>query len=298
MSEQQNLTVPQQAAVVAPQAAQAPQLAKVQKSVRQRVMEAFESVEMQSALTMLPPWIDPRQFAALAAAELSTADIGGCNMLDIVRQMLKVAEWGMLPGACKHVYITPRKVYDRDTKAVIGLELEVAPQWQGIKYVFGQGGWDVSAHVVCNDDEFEYDATGPDEFVVTKHRYDPLARVVKKENLRGAYGICRNLLTGEIRYFFVEKERVERAFTAAKTKNIWGSDFKQMVMKTIYHQISNRNALPMAPEVQALMQRIGSEEYAQAIAVAPAERRPLTIGVVTPLQLTSEPDAEVSSDDQ
>ena len=288
MSEQALTQQPQQSAVVAPQATQAPQLAKVQKSVRQRVMEAFESVEMQSALTMLPPWIDPRQFAALAAAELSTADIGGCNMLDVVRQMLKVAELGMLPGACKHVYITPRKIYDRDTKAVVGLELEVAPQWQGIKYVFGQAGWDVSAHVVCNDDDFEYDATGPDEFVVVKHRYDPLARVVKRENLRGAYGICRNTLNGDVRYFFVEKERIDRAFNAAKTKNVWNSDFKQMVMKTVYHQIANRNALPMSPEVHALMQRIGVEEYAQAIAVAPAERRPLTIGVAAPLQLAVE----------
>lgn len=283
MSEQQTkieMTAPTPAPAQAPLTNQpvAGGTVKRQPSIRQQVQEVFASVEMQAAMALLPPWLDRPSFAAQAAADAADPALSNVPLTELVRGYLTIGRMGMMPGPCKHVARYPRAG-----------ALTVQVQWQGLKYVFAQGGWDVTAHVVCTDDTFDYEDIGPDEFTVTKHRYDPLARVVKKENLRGAYGICKSHTTGEIRYLFVEKERIERGFNKAETKNVWNSDYKQMVMKTVYHQIANRNLLPMAVDIQALIQRIGSDEYNEALAFAPAERKPLSIGVATaPLRLVQE----------
>lgn len=282
MSEQQNLTVTQQSAVVATQAAP-----KRQASIRQQVQDAFASVEMQAAMALIPPWIDRPSFAAQAAADAADPALGNVPLGELVRGYLTIGRMGMLPGPCKHVARVPR-----------GQTLDVQAQWQGVQFVFRQGGWEVTAHLVVEGDHIVTESIGPDEYTVVSHSNpNPFGRVVTPKNITGAYAKGINLHTGEIRYRIVTRERLDRAQRAAKTQAIWTTDYAAMAEKTVFHQAASRRWFPLAADVQAALTLAEELDLPAQSAFATSERKPLTIGVVAPLQLTSEPDAEVSSDD-
>lgn len=282
MSEQQSLTVPQQAAVVAPQA-----VPKRQASIRQQVQDAFASVEMQAAMALIPPWIDRPSFAAQAAADAADPSLANMPLGELVRGYLTIGRMGMLPGPCKHVARVPR-----------GQTLDVQAQWQGVQFVFRQGGWEVTAHLVVEGDHIVTESIGPDEYTVVSHSNpNPFGRVVTPKNITGAYAKGINLHTGEVRYRIVTRERLDRSQRAAKTQNIWTSDYAAMAEKTVFHQAASRRWFPLAADVQAALTLAEELDLPAQTAFATSERKPLTIGVAAPLRLTSEPDAEVSSDD-
>jgi recombinational DNA repair protein RecT len=252
-----------------------PQARQVVKSVRQQVQDAFGSVEMQAALSVVPPWIDRQEFAAQAAADAADPALASVPLPELVRGYLTIARMGMMPGPCKHVARVPR-----------GQTLDVQAQWQGVQYVLRQGGWAVSAHIVLHDDRLELATIGPDEFDVLRHDYaDPFARVVTKANLRGAYAKGVNLRTNETIYRMVPLERIERANKAAKTQAIWNSDFAAMVSKTVFHQAASRRWFPLAADVQAALAMAEELDFDPQ----PKERKPLSIGVAAaPLRLVQE----------
>lgn len=282
MSEQQSLTVPQQAAVVAPQA-----VPKRQASIRQQVQDAFASVEMQAAMALIPPWIDRPSFAAQAAADAADPSLANMPLGELVRGYLTIGRMGMLPGPCKHVARVPR-----------GQTLDVQAQWQGVQFVFRQGGWEVTAHLVVEGDHIVTESIGPDEYTVVSHSNpNPFGRVVTPKNITGAYAKGINLHTGEVRYRIVTRERLDRSQRAAKTQAIWTTDYAAMAEKTVFHQAASRRWFPLAADVQAALTLAEELDLPAQTAFATSERKPLTIGVAAPLRLTSEPDAEVSSDD-
>jgi len=221
------------------------------KSVRQQVADAFASVEMQSALAVVPPWIDRETFAAQAAADAADPVLSRIPLSELVRGYLTIARMGVMPGPCKHVARVPR-----------GDTLDVQIQWQGLAYLFRQGGWEVTAHLYCEGDAIDLRSIGPDEFEVVSHTYDPFGRVVKlpsgkpqreKGEVAGAYAKGINLHTGEVRYRMVPLERLERARRAAKTQAIWNSDPAEMLRKTVYHQAASKRWFPLAADVQAAL---------------------------------------------
>jgi hypothetical protein len=248
------------------------------KSVRQQVADAFASVEMQSALAVVPPWIDRETFAAQAAADAADPALSGVPLPELVRGYLTIARMGVMPGPCRHVARVPR-----------GNTLDVQMQWQGLDYLFRQGGWQVSAHLVVEGDEFEIAAIGPDEFTVVRHSYaDPFARVVlppsgkpqrQPGEIRGGYACGTNLRTGETIYRFVSLERLERARKAAKTQNIWTQDYAQMASKTVYHQAASRRWFPLAADVQAAL------TLAEELDLPPASAHTAQLPAVVPQQL-------------
>lgn len=221
------------------------------KSVRQKVLALFESPSMQAALEVCPPWIDKRQFAALAASYLAEVDLGASDLARVVREMLRIASMGMYPGPAKHVHIVARHERDKD-RNIIGTTFTAQPQWQGWKFLFLQGGWEVTAHVVVHGDEFEFAAIGPDEHVVTRHTYpDPFGRVINKETFRGVYAKGKHIETGEVRYHIVTRERFMRAYDARAGDKFWTADFPVMAQKVAFHQAASRRAFPVAADVQA-----------------------------------------------
>lgn len=239
------------------------------KSVRQKVLDLFESPSMHAALEVCPPWIDRKQFAALAAAYLSELELGQSDLALVVREILRIASMGMYPGPAKHVHVVARQQRDKD-RNVIGTTFTAQPQWQGWKFLFLQGGWDVTAHVVVEGDVFEFAPVGPDEHIVTAHTYpDPFARVINKETFRGVYAKGKNTSTGEVRYHIVTRERFMRAYDARAGDKFWATDFPVMAQKVAYHQAASRRAFPVAADVQAALTMAERFEFGDGEATAP-----------------------------
>jgi hypothetical protein len=282
MSEQQT-----QIEVAAPAPAPvAVQPVKRQASIRQQVQDALGSVEMQAAMSLLPPWIDRAAFAAQAAADAADPALGNVPLGELVRGYLTIGRMGMLPGPCKHVARVPR-----------GQTLDVQAQWQGVQFVLRQGGWEVTAHLVVEGDRIVTESVGPDEYTVLSHSNpDPFSRVVTSKNILGAYAKGVNLHTGEVRYRLVTRERLDRAQRAAKTQAIWTTDYAAMAEKTVFHQAASRRWFPLAADVQAALTLAEELDLPAQTAFATAERRPLTIGVAAPLRLTA-PDEAVDADE-
>lgn len=267
------------------------------KSVRQQVADAFGSVEMQSALAVVPPWIDRETFAAQAAADAADPALSGVPLPELVRGYLTMARMGVMPGPCRHVARVPR-----------GNTLDVQMQWQGLQYLFAQGGWQVSAHLVCEGDDYQLESVGPDEFAVTRHTYDPFSRVVKlpsgkaqrdKGEVIGAYAKGVHVATGQVLYRMVPLERLERARRAAKTQTIWNSDPAAMLAKTVYHQAASRRWFPLAADVQAALTMAeeldlppASAHTAQLPAVVPAQLKAVRLPSLPQVQPVAQPEAQ------
>ena len=236
------------------------------RSIRQQVADAFGSAEMQSALAVVPPWIDRETFAAQAAADAADPALSRVPLSELVRGYLTIARMGVMPGPSKHVARVPRS----DT-------LDVQIQWQGLAYLFRQGGWEVTAHLVCEGDSIELRSVGPDEFEVVSHTYDPFSRAVKLPagkatreagEVIGAYAKGVSLHSGEVRYRMVPLERLERARRAAKTQAIWNSDPAAMLAKTVFHQAASRRWFPLAADVQAALTLAEEVDVVPAVTVA------------------------------
>lgn len=68
-----------------------------------------------------------------------------------------------------------------------------------------------------------------------------------KEKVKGAYAVAYHN-DGTQTAIIIDKDRIDRAMKAAKTANIWQSDFKKMVLKTVVHELyqelSKFNVIP------------------------------------------------------
>lgn len=198
----------------------------------------------------LPPWLNLGAFKAQAAimAANPPKDREGKppTVLAMTTALLNCAQMGLIPGPSRHVAFINRK----------GVLL-AQPQWQGLHFLFDLGGWTVTAHLVHDDDTFETENLGPDEFAVTKHSYSPFAErafAFPGAGLVGAYAKGVNKETGEIRFRFVTMERIKRAIGATYTSNDdtpWRTDFGLMVAKTVYQQSAARRWFDMPSEVGA-----------------------------------------------
>jgi recombinational DNA repair protein RecT len=246
------------------------------KSVRAQMAEAFASAEMQAALAVCPPWLDRTRFAAQACADAADPTLASVPLAELVRGYLRIARMGLEPGETKHVARVPR-----------GNTLDVQVQWQGLHFLFRQGGWEVSAHLVVWGDDIELREVGPDEFEVVRHTYDPFGRTVAPPDgkqtpgtIRGAYVKGINQHTGEVRFRMVPAERLERARKAAKTQSIWTSDYAQMAAKTAMHQAAARRWFPLASDVQSALTLAQELDLPPQHALA-VERKPVSIGIAS-----------------
>lgn len=88
-------------------------------------------------------------------------------------------------------------------------------------------------------------------YVISDHKInDLLHRNVtssNKDNVIGAYAIAYHS-DGTQTAVIIDKDRIERAMSAAMTKNVWNSDYKKMVLKTVIHELygelSKFNVIP------------------------------------------------------
>ena len=119
-------------------------------------------------------------------------------------------------------------------------------QYQGeekiiIKFCRNSNGARVTSilkNVVCAGEKFEtaFDfATG--KTVIKDHQItDILGRDKSEKSVRGAYAIAY-FDDGSSITTVIDRVRIERAKKAARTKNVWTSDYDKMVLKTAIHDL-------------------------------------------------------------
>lgn len=124
--------------------------------------------------------------------------------------------------------------------------MQLDMQYQGeekiiMKYCRKHNGATVSnilKNVVCEGENFvtAFDfATG--KVCIKAHDVkDVLARDKTEKGIRGAYAIVY-FDDGSNITVVIDKARIARAKQAAKTKNIWNSDYEKMVLKTAVHDL-------------------------------------------------------------
>jgi len=229
----------------------------------QIVRELAQPTVAQSLHGALPPWLNVAQFTAQAAIMAANPpkdrDKNPPSILAMTSALLNAAQMGLMPGPSRHVAFVNRK----------GVLL-AQPQWQGLQFLFGLGGWVVSSHVVHESDVFEYEAIGPDEFAVTKHSYDPFTErkfAFPGTGLRGVYVKGVNQTTGEVRYRMINRERINRAIGATSTSSSdtpWHTDFALMCVKTGFQQAAARRWFDMPAEVMARLALAVERDYEAA----------------------------------
>jgi len=103
--------------------------------------------------------------------------------------------------------------------------------------------------VVCEDDEFELEvdvATGFEKltkYVKAKGKPDNYRHTLK--NITGAFEVAyiKNGNGGYDQFVsYIDKNRINRAYNAAKTKMIWNADTNKMVLKTAVHELFTKLA--------------------------------------------------------
>lgn len=241
-------------------------------------------------LTAMPPWLNMDQFRGQAAIMAANPPLDKDKRPPLIGAMvtalLNCAQMGLMPGPSKHVAFVNRK----------GVLL-AQPQWQGVQFLFGLAGWNVTAHIVHTSDVFEVEAIGPDEFTVVSHSYDPFAErtfAFPDKGLRGVYvkGVSKE--TGDIRFRFVNLERIKRAIGATQTSTDatpWRTDFRLMVEKTAYHQAISRRWFPMPSEVLAALELAQAADYTAIGATVDTTAKPTVSNVAQRIAATATPKA-------
>ena len=137
-------------------------------------------------------------------------------------------------------------------------ECHTMVQWQGFQSLMTRHPdiRDISARVVFDGDEFEFDGTSNR---VTKHQYDPfdVNREVKPElaNVRGGY-LEIEFMDGRVKNHMVSIKSILKARGCAKTQKIWNSWPLEQTLKTIYRNGYARRIVPIDPLVEKRVAKV------------------------------------------
>lgn len=139
-----------------------------------------------------------------------------------------------------HFYVDLRK-HGNQGQYDIGLWLQYQGEEHILKEFCKKGGGIVNIYkdVVMANEEFVTQMdfrTGT--LMITDHKIpDLFARNVtykNKDSVKGAYAIAYHA-DGSQTAVTIDKVRIDRGYSAAKTKNVWEADYKAMVLKTVVH---------------------------------------------------------------
>lgn len=201
------------------------------------------------------PWMDRTNFAGQCAIVAGDSTMRNADPESMVKALLKCGQMGLIPGPARHVSLI------LDGKGMI----QVRPEFRGWQYVWEQAGWEVTAHIVHNNDTLEIEAIGPDEFTVKRHEYDPFGdRTVTDKTIKGGYVKGRNRQTGEVKFGFVPLAKILSSRSKAQTQNIWNAHFAEMVQKTLVHVAASRGWFPTPAAIAAAMQVISDADHEAA----------------------------------
>ena len=208
--------------------------------------------------TALGGWMNAEEFAnqILIAFQKPVMDYSGqfpqeigpiseiCEKESQLRAALTCAALQLVP-TLSHVALIPRKSKGKYL-------VDVMVQWQGLQALILRtpGVKDISARLVFDGDEFEFDGTAN---LVTNHQYDPFdeERVLKKDlsNLRGGYLVVL-LSDGRVKHHMVSLNYILKCRNCAKTKKTWDEWPEPQTLKTIYRSGYARRIVQIDPLVE------------------------------------------------
>lgn len=243
------------------------------------------------------PWMDRANFAGQCAIVAGDSSMRNADPESMVKALLKCGQMGLVPGPARHVSLI------LDSKG----QIQVRPEFRGWQYVWEQAGWEVTAHIVHNNDTLEIEAVGPDEFTVLRHEYDPFGdRTITDKTIKGGYVKGKNRQTGEVKFGFVPLAKILSSRSKAQTQNIWNAHFAEMVQKTLVHVAASRGWFPTPAAIAAAMQQMSDADHEAAGVVLDRNASKPTVSNVAsriaaaaaPKALTSEPAGFASDQDR
>lgn len=167
----------------------------------------------------------------------SEIDVKGSGLI------MQIKKWAKLGVDCStdHLYADIRK------NGKTGLyDIKVKGQYQTVEKLMVQYCkkqiFKFKTEVICIGDDlrthFDYE-TG-DEKVMDFIKNEKIDRN-KMENITGAFKIAYYAENGVVKQIvtIIEKDRIQRAFESATTKNVWNRDTQKMVKKTVTWEMFN-----------------------------------------------------------
>jgi len=212
------------------------------------------SPETEEKLKVLPKGMKKNVLlAAFWNAVLKNPQLHKCTPESIVGALLKCAEWGLLPGG-DNVYLIPRH---NNKKPGRPLECNAQKGYQGlIELIYRVTGAEVEAHVVYENDKFDYQL-GTDAYV--HHKPAPknpgkpyLAYAVWRKDDRESFDIIRMEEIEKRRKMSLAYQKAEKFGTKDSPWHLWP---EAMMRKSAILKM-----LKMKPKTPELELAISEEE--------------------------------------
>jgi len=212
------------------------------------------SPETSEKLKVLPKWIKKDVLiAAFWNALFKNPQLQQCTPESLLNALLKCAEWGLLPGG-DNVYLIPRH---NNKKPGRPLECNAQKGYQGlIELIYRVTGAEVEAHVVYENDKFDYQL-GTNAYVHHKPApKDPgkpyLAYAVWRKDDRESFDIIRMEEIEKRRKMSLAYQKAEKFGTKDSPWHLWP---EAMMRKSAILKM-----LKMKPKTPELELAISEEE--------------------------------------
>lgn len=201
--------------------------------------------------TALPPGVDPDRFVRVAMTALrQTPELADADRNTLYNACLKSAADGLLPDGREGAFV----VFNKKVKDAAGKEFwQKCVQWMpmigGITKKLAQCGISLSAEVVYENDEFDYEL-GDNPSI--RHKAPRLG--VARGQAIGAYAVARTK-DGMIFREVMSKEQIEHVRAASRAANSgpWVNWWDEMARKTVARRLAKR--LPITdPKVAEAIQ--------------------------------------------
>jgi len=212
------------------------------------------SPETSEKLKVLPKWIKKDVLiAAFWNALFKNPQLQQCTPESLLNALLKCAEWGLLPGG-DNVYLIPRR---NNRKQGHPIECNAQIGYQGlIELIYRVTGAEVEAHVVYENDKFDYQL-GTNAYV--HHKPAPknpgkpyLAYAVWRKDDRESFDIIRMEEIEKRRKMSLAYQKAEKFGTKDSPWHLWP---EAMMRKSAILKM-----LKMKPKTPELELAISEEE--------------------------------------
>lgn len=226
----------------------------MKKNQLSEIKAKLVSPETSEKLKVLPKWIKKDVLiAAFWNALFKNPQLQQCTPESLLNALLKCAEWGLLPGG-DNVYLIPRR---NNRKQGHPIECNAQIGYQGlIELIYRVTGAEVEAHVVYENDEFDYQL-GTNAYV--HHKPAPknpgkpyLAYAVWRKDDRESFDIIRMEEIEKRRKMSLSYQKAEKFGTKDSCWHLWP---EAMMRKSAILKM-----LKMKPKTPELELAISEEE--------------------------------------
>ena len=226
------------------------------------------SPETSEKLKALPKWIKKDVLiAAFWNALFKNPQLQQCTPESLLNALLKCAEWGLLPGG-DNVYLIPRR---NNRKQGHPIECNAQIGYQGlIELIYRVTGAEVEAHVVYENDKFDYQL-GTNAYV--HHKPAPknpgkpyLAYAVWRKDDRESFDIIRMEEIEKRRKMSLAYQKAEKFGTKDSPWHLWPEAMmrKSAILKMLKMK-------PKTPELELAISEEGEDIALPSVEEEPKE---------------------------